>query len=359
MNKKRMLVAFAVSALVSWSANATLAQEPFYKGKTIRVVVATSAGGGFDAYTRMITRHMGKFVPGNPAFVVENMPGAGHLIGANHMYKVAKPDGLTLGHFQGGLFLYQVFGRPGIEFDAKQFEFIGSPIKESRACAFTKASGIISVEKWLASKTPVKLGGIGGAAPDDIARMLAATTALPVQLVAGYKGTSEIRMAAESGELAGGCWTWDSIRATWTKAIQSGDAVVVLQLLSKPHPELANIPLAQSLAKSDEARQLMQAGVQDPADYYRPYVLPPRTSERSRGNSAQGAPRHDEGSGVSRRRRQVTPGHRSSHRHRIGKSCPRIVQTQAVHDQQTENNSVAQLMVWRESVGEIALTKES
>ena len=277
MNKKRMLVAFAVSALVSWSANATLAQEPFYKGKTIRIVVATSAGGGFDAYTRMITRHMEKFVPGNPAFVVENMPGAGHLIGANHIYKVAKPDGLTLGHFQGGLFLYQVFGRPGIEFDAKQFEFIGSPIKESRACAFTKASGITSVEKWLASKTPVKLGGIGGAAPDDIARMLAATTALPIQLVAGYKGTSEIRMAAESGELAGGCWTWDSIRATWTKAIQSGDAVVVLQLLSKPHPELASIPLAQSLAKSDEARQLMQAGVQDPADYYRPYVLPPRT----------------------------------------------------------------------------------
>ena len=277
MNKKRMLVVLAVSALVSWSANATLAQEPFYKGKTIRVVVATSAGGGFDAYTRMITRHMGKFVPGNPAFVVENMPGAGHLIGANHMYKVAKPDGLTLGHFQGGLFLYQVFGRPGIEFDAKQFEFIGSPIKESRACAFTKASGITSVEKWLASKTPVKLGGIGGGAPDDIARMLAATTALPVQLVAGYKGTSEIRMAAESGELAGGCWTWDSIRATWTKAIESGDAVVVLQLLAKPHTDLPNVPLAQSLAKSDEARQLMQAGVQDPADYYRPYLLPPRT----------------------------------------------------------------------------------
>jgi tripartite-type tricarboxylate transporter receptor subunit TctC len=277
MNTKRILVVLAVSALVSWGANATLAQEPFYKGKTIRIVVATSAGGGFDAYTRMITRHMGKFVPGNPAFVVENMPGAGHLIGANHIYKVAKPDGLTLGHFQGGLFLYQVFGRPGIEFDAKQFEFIGSPIKESRAGAFTKASGITSVEKWLASKTPVKLGGIGGAAPDDIARMLAATTALPIQLVAGYKGTSEIRMAAESGGLAGGCWTWDSIRATWTKAIQSGDAVVVLQLLSKPHPELANIPLAQSLAKSDEARQLMQAGVQDPADYYRPYVLPPRT----------------------------------------------------------------------------------
>jgi tripartite-type tricarboxylate transporter receptor subunit TctC len=258
-------------------ASSGLAQDSFYKGKTIRIIVATSAGGGFDAYTRTIARHFGKHVPGQPAIVVENMPGAGHLIGANHMYRVAKPDGLTVGHFQGGLFLYQLFKKPGIEFDAAKFEFIGSPIKESRACAFTKASGITSVEKWLAAKVPVKLGGIGGAAPDDIAHMLAATTALPIQLVAGYKGTSEIRLAAESGEIAGGCWTWDSIRSTWSKAIQSGDAVVVLQALAKPHPELVNVPLAVSLAKNDEARQLIQAGIQDPADYYRPYVLPPGT----------------------------------------------------------------------------------
>jgi len=253
------------------------AQDSFFKGKTIRIVVATSAGGGFDTYTRTIARYLGKHVPGQPAIVVENMPGAGHLIGANHMYKVAKPDGLTIGHFHGGWFLYQLFKRPGIEFDATKFEFIGSPIKESRACAFTKASGITSVERWQASKTPVKLGGIGGGAPDDMARMLAATTALPIQLVSGYKGTSEIRLAAESGELAGGCWTWDSIRSTWTKAIQSGEAIVVLQALSKPHPDLPNVPLAQSLAKTDEARRLIQAGVQDPADFYRPYVAPPRT----------------------------------------------------------------------------------
>ena len=178
------------------------------------------------------------------------MAGAGHLIAANHMSKVAKPDGLTIGHFHGGWFLYQLFKRPGIEFDAVKFEFLGSPIKESRACAFTKASGITSVEKWLAAKIPVKVGGIGGGAPDDIANMLAATTALPIQLVAGYKGTSEIRLAAESGELAGGCWTWDSIRSTWSKAIQSGEAIVVLQAVSKPHPELPNVPLAQSLAKT-------------------------------------------------------------------------------------------------------------
>jgi tripartite-type tricarboxylate transporter receptor subunit TctC len=253
------------------------AQESFYKGKSIRIIVATSAGGGFDAYTRMLARHLGKYIPGNPAVAVENMPGAGHLIGANHMYKIAKPDGLTVGHFHGGLFLHQILGRPGTEFDARKFEFIGAPVSDNRACAFTKASGITSVEKWQASKSPVKLGGIGGGAPDDIARMLAATTSLPIQLVAGYKGTSEIRLAAESGELAGGCWTWDSIRATWSKAIDSGNVQVVLQFLTKPHPELTHVPLAINLAKSEEARQLIQVGIQEPSEYYRPYVLPPGT----------------------------------------------------------------------------------
>ena len=270
-------LSFALIGTLLHGATWSFAQESFYKGKTIRMIVGTSAGGGFDTYTRTLARHFGKHVSGQPAIVVENMPGAGHLIAANHMYKVAKPDGLTIGHFHGGWFLYQLFKRSGIEFEATKFEFIGSPIKESRACAFTKASGIINVERWLASKTPVKIGGIGGGAPDDMARMLAATTPLPIQLVTGYKGTAEIRLAAESGELAGGCWTWDSIRATWTKAIQSGEAVVVLQALSKPHPELPNVPLAQNLAKTEEARQLLKAGVQDPADFYRPYVAPPRT----------------------------------------------------------------------------------
>ena len=277
MKKTRSALGCSLIVFVFLIASGASGQDSFYKDKTIRVVVATSAGGGFDAYTRTIVRHMGKYIPGNPAFVVENMPGAGHLIGANHMYRVAKPDGLTIGHFQGGLFLEQLLGRPGIEFDALKFEFIGAPVTDNRACALTKASGITSAEKWLAAKTPVKLGGIGGGAPDDIARMLARTTALPIQLISGYKGTSQIRLAAESGELAGACWTWDSMRATWSKAISSGNAVVVLQILSKPHPELPNVPLAAKYAKNDEARELIRIGIEEPSDYYRPYALPPGT----------------------------------------------------------------------------------
>src|ERR671918_990148 len=104
--------------------NPAKAQDSFYQGKTVRIIVGASAGGGYDTYSRTLARHMGKYIPGNPTFVVENMPGAGFLISANHMYNVAKPDGLTIGHFIGGLFLQQLFGKPGVEFHPPKFQII-------------------------------------------------------------------------------------------------------------------------------------------------------------------------------------------------------------------------------------------
>lgn len=272
---------YLIGALIScvlclWQEEGN-AQESFYREKTIRIVVATSPGGGFDTYTRTIVRHMGRYLPGNPTIVVENMPGAGHIIGANHLYKVAKPDGLTIGHFQGGLFPQQLLGRPGIEFDARKFEYIGAPGIDTPACAFTKSSGITSMDKWMGSSLPVKLGGTGAGAPDDIPRILAGTIKLPIQLITGFKGTSEIRLAAESGEIAGGCWTWESMRATWIRAIQNGDTIVVLQILAQPHPELPQVPLARNLAKTEEARDLIRVGIEEPSRYYRPYVVPSGT----------------------------------------------------------------------------------
>src|SRR5687768_186580 len=107
------------------------ASDEFFKGKAVRIVVGTTAGGAFDAYARTLARYLGKYIPGNPTFIVENMPGAGFLISANYMYKVAKPDGLTIGHFIGGLFLAQLLGHPGIEFDALKFEYIGAPMTDN------------------------------------------------------------------------------------------------------------------------------------------------------------------------------------------------------------------------------------
>ena len=142
--------------------------QDFYKGKSIRLIVGASAGGGYDTYSRTIARHMGKHIPGNPVFVVENMPGAGFLISANYMYRIAKPDGLTIGHFSGGLFLQQLLGKPGIEFESNKFEFIGVPAQDSSVFGISRATGITTFDQWLASKTPLKLGGVGpGSITDD------------------------------------------------------------------------------------------------------------------------------------------------------------------------------------------------
>lgn len=130
----------------------------------------------------------------------------------------------------------------------------------------------------MTAKTPVKLGGVApGTTPDNTARILKVALGLPTQVVTGYKGTADIRLAAEGGELAGACWSWESMKATWRKALDTGDAVVVLQVVAKRFPDLPNVPLAMSLAKTDEARRLLQLGVHDAAAYARPFVLPPGT----------------------------------------------------------------------------------
>ena len=254
------------------------AQDNFYQGKTLRIIVGASAGGGYDTYSRTIAKHMSKHIAGNPGIVVDNMPGAGFLISANHMYKVAKPDGLTIGHFIGGLFLQQLLGKPGVEFDARKFEYMGVPTQDNYMLAVHKSTGITSIEQWLSSKTPVKLGGVGvGSATDDIPKVLAATIGLPMQLVSGYKGTADVRLAFNSQEILGICNAWESLKATWRKELDSGDLVLVLTNTAKPHPEQPKLPLAINYAKNEEGQKLIRALVHSVGPTARPYVLPPGT----------------------------------------------------------------------------------
>jgi tripartite-type tricarboxylate transporter receptor subunit TctC len=169
----RTVLLFAGSFLALAQCSDARAQ-PYYEGKTIQMIVGYSAGGGFDAYARTIARHMGKHIPGKPTFVVENRTGAGGLIAANNLYKVAKPDGLSIGHFVGGLFLGQVLEQPGVEFDARKFEYLGAPVVDHSVCVFTQSSGITSIKNWRAAKTPPKLGGLGpgSSTPDNVTRVL-------------------------------------------------------------------------------------------------------------------------------------------------------------------------------------------
>jgi tripartite-type tricarboxylate transporter receptor subunit TctC len=254
------------------------AQANFYEGKTIRLIVGFTAGGGYDAYTRTIGRHMGKHIPGNPVMIVENMPGAGSIISANYTFKAAKPDGLTIGHFIGGLFLQQLLGKPGIEFDAAKFQYVGVPGQDNFVIGVAKSAGITDVESWLASKQIVKFGGVAsGSGSDDIPNVLKATLGLPIQLVSGYKGTADVRLAFNSGEVAGLSNSWESTKSTWRKELESGELKLILQATLKPHPEFPKLPMALNYAKNDEAKRLISTVARVHGPTVRPYVLPPNT----------------------------------------------------------------------------------
>lgn len=261
---------FCLVVVPSWA-------EEFYSNKSIRFIVAYSAGGNYDIYTRAIARHFGKHIPGHPSTIVENMTGAGGLIGVNFLYQ-AKPDGLTVGNWNAALALQQYLGLRGVEFDAPKFESIGAPSKQSATCAIAKATGITNMEQWMSSKRPLKLGGFGpGSAPSDMARVLSVALGLPIKLVEGYKGGADIRLAIDSGELEGMCGiAWEIFRsATWRKQLES--MTVVLLAMPNAHPEIPKVPLAINFAKSDEARQLIRVALHDVSKVVQIYTAPPGT----------------------------------------------------------------------------------
>ena len=271
-----VIVGWIALTLLQTTANGTT--HEFYNGKTVRIVVGYAPGGGYDFYARVIARHMGKHIPGNPAFIVENMPGAGSLVSANHLYKIAKADGLTIGHFNGSLFQLKAMGQKEIEFDSTKFEYVGSVAKVEVACGFSKASGIDSVEKWLAVKSAPRMGATApGTGGHDVSRILNATLGLPMQMVLGYKSTGDMRVAVERRELNGLCTGWESFKSLWKQSIESGDLIMVLQATPKPHPDLLKIPLAINLAKTEDSRELIQVGIHNVTAISRPFILPPNT----------------------------------------------------------------------------------
>jgi tripartite-type tricarboxylate transporter receptor subunit TctC len=269
----RLLV---IAGVVAIAAAVPSHADDFYQGKTIRVIVGGSAGGGFDIYTRAMARHMGKHIPGNPALLVENMTGAGTLIAAKYLHSSAKPDGLSFGIFNGALILSGALGNKSVDFDMRELEYLGVPVQDNTVCALRKESGVTNMEQWFAAKTPIKLGGLSpGNSTSDVPRILAAALNLPIQLVEGYKGTNEVRLGADAGELHGGCWAWETLKVAWSQAIPAGDVIPVLQVTAKRIPELPKVPMALDLAKTEEARQLLKAGAIDPAAIVRVYVTTP------------------------------------------------------------------------------------
>lgn len=176
--------------------------DTFYRGKTIRIMVGSTAGGFYDRWARLFARHMGKYIPGQPEIIAQNMPGAGSVIAVNHVFNVAKPDGLTLVMPLNSVYVDQLVGRPEVQFDLRKFHWIGSPAVESVIMYMRADAPYKSLADILKAKEPPKCGGTGTASSDYIlAKVLEETVGAKFNNVLGYAGGTEIDIAVEKGEV--------------------------------------------------------------------------------------------------------------------------------------------------------------
>jgi len=258
MAEKTKVKCLSLLALMLGFATAAPAQN-FLKDKTLNFIVGYSPGGTYDQYTRLLARHIVKHVSGNTTLIVENMPGAGGIIAANHLYNRVKPDGLTIAAWASPLILQQIMGNDATKFDARKVGWIGIPGPYDTACHFNQQSGIKTVDDWFAAKRPLKIASIGpGTSLSDVPKLLKAALNLPLEMVEGYKGGAEARLAVESGEVDGLCASWQATKVSWRNQMETGKIHVVLQATLKSHPELKMVPLAINYAKTEEARTLLR-----------------------------------------------------------------------------------------------------
>jgi len=246
---KHWFTAAACSCLVV-SQSAFGASSDMFKGKTITYIVATSPGGGYDTYSRLIARYLQKYLPGS-RILVKNVPGAGNVIGANTIYN-ARPDGTTIGMFNTGLIYDQLISNRALKFDLTKFSWIGKAATESRALVIASNSGLKSFDDLAASKTPVKFStsGIGTASFFDT-RILADSIHLNVQVVNGFSGnTGEMSMLR--GEIAAQVSTVDSLE----QFVKNGKGFWALAITGN-EPELARVPKVAQYVKDERGKSLL------------------------------------------------------------------------------------------------------
>ncbi len=257
--------------------------EPFYKGKSVRVVVGFSPGGTFDLWARAIAQHMGKYIPGSPAFVVQNMTGGGSMIAANYVYGVAKPDGLTLGTFTPSLYIEQLMGRKEVQYDWAKFAWIGNPERTDRIFYMRADSPYKTLEDIRKAAEPPKCGATGvGTFSDYFPKLLEDAVGLKFNTVIGYQGSADVQLALEKGEVH--CWA-GTVQAffgsepgrTWAK---TGFVRVFMQGGKKRHPRLPDVPTIWELMdkhKTPESTRRLVSALLAPDELGRPYAGSPGT----------------------------------------------------------------------------------
>lgn len=278
MNMKRIVIAFLFFLLWSFEAQA---QAPFYQGKTIRIVVGFSPGGSNDLWSRLTAQHMGRYVPGNPETMVQNMPGGGSMIAANYVYNLAKPDGLTLGNLAPALYFEQLMGRKEAQFDWSKFTWIGSPEQTEEVIYIRSDTPYKTIEDIRKAQEPPRCGAAGiGSVGHYFPKLLEEILDVKFNVVVGYPGAAEVHLAIEKGELH--CRT-GSISSffdrepgrTWAK---TGFVRALAQGGKKRDPRLPDVPTIYELMdryRTPDAIRRLAKVLLSPGALGRPMVSTP------------------------------------------------------------------------------------
>jgi len=261
----------------------TQAQTPFYQGKQIKLIIGSSAGGGYDLWPRVMARYLTRHIPGNPDIIPQNMPGAGGIVGANYVYGIAKPDGLTIGAFNPALYFDQLIQRNEVKFDWSKFAWIGSPEQNEILHFIRSDAPFRTIEDLRNAKEPPRCGSSGtGTTGHYVPRLLEETLGIKTHIVGGYQGGAEIDVAIERNEVV--CWsplvaTYFG-REPYKRWHQSGFTRVVLQTGDKRDPRLKDVPTLAELMqqyKTPEAGRRLARVILTAATLGRPITAPPDT----------------------------------------------------------------------------------
>jgi tripartite-type tricarboxylate transporter receptor subunit TctC len=252
------------------------AQSSPYAGKTVTIIVGYKAGGGYDATARLLARHLPKHIPGKPTIIVQNMPGANSMIAANHVYNVAKPDGLTIGTFNRNLPVAQLTKVQGVKYDMTKFAWIGSAASECTILALRSDLPYKSVEELKKSKQPIVIGATGpGANTYDFPLLLKEFLGLNLKIVTGYQSSADIMLAIERKEVDGRAGSFTSIRPFIDRKL-----VRPMLRARADEPGVEQLPIDEDLAPNPRAKAIM-ALRSAPEIVGRPYVMHPNTPPES------------------------------------------------------------------------------
>lgn len=266
-------IVFAAALVVTITAGNCQTADTLFKGKTITITIGYSPGGAYDLLGRLMSRHLGKHIPGNPGVVVQNMPGAASLVATNWLYNVAPKDGTALGVVSQTVAMEEVLKNKGARYKTAEFNWIGRMNTDNVIHVVWHTSKATTLSGARSQMIPTASTGPGSPS-ETFPKLLNAVAGTKFKAIRGYSGASAGLLAMERGEVDGALTTWSTMKSAWQSQMDDKKALVIIQFLSKRAPELPDVPAVVEFAENEDDRQLLLFASES-GDIGRALIAPP------------------------------------------------------------------------------------